>query len=939
MKPWREVIVPHPDVLNGTFQQSEFAADITAVRTGRATPEYGDAKAFYERTFITEGMGRLLSQVAQRLNGKGGEPVIQLQTAFGGGKTHTMLAVYHLASRQCQLGDLMGVPALLDQIGLLDVPQAQIAVLDGTAHAPGQPWQQGRQTIRTLWGELAWQLGKADGYKMVKEADESGTSPGKEVLVELLSRFAPCVILMDELVVYIRQFVESQALSGGTYDSNLSFIQSLTEAAKLVPNAVVLASLPESENQAGGQRGVSALKALEAIFNRVQALWKAVAPEEAFEIVRRRLFEQIKDAKARDQVCRAFADAYVAEGSKVPQETQEARYYDRMLQSYPIHPEVFAQLYEEWTTIEGFQRTRGVLKLMAKVIYRLWQDDNKDLMILPSSLPLYDGGARNELIYYLEPGWDPVVDRDIDGARAETTLLETKETRFGSVQAARRVARTVFFSSAPSSVSTRPGTRGIDRARVLLGCLQPGQASSLYSDALHRLADQLHYMSSSGDKAQDGTRYWFDTRANLRREMEERKQRFDDKNEVRGRMAEIVKKLAAGASFFDGTHIFTPHSDVPDDSALRLVVLGPEQFYSKEEPRMANEAVLDYVRNNGTKPRYRGNRLLFLAPDHGALARLRDCIRMALAWGSIVDDVSGMRLVLDNLQAEQAKKELRAAEDVLPRAARECFKWLLCPSQESPTGKPVVEIAPLNTAGAALGPEIERVCIDNEWVIPTWSPIHLRTKLKELYWKADKVAVKAADFWEDTLRYLYLPRLKDRGVIAQAIAKGAGSRDFYGTAYGEHEGKFDGFMLGDANVQFDDTLLLIEPEAAKAYEAANQPSPSPDATSPSPVPPSPTPPGPNPPGPTPPGPTPPGPPPPAKAKSFHGAADVTAAAAKMRLVQIADEIISVLTADPNANIKVRVEIDANFANGVQDQTKRAVSENAKSLGFSIAEWE
>ena len=104
LKPWREIIVPHPDVLNGTFQQSEFAADLTAVRTGKATPEYGDAKAFYERTFITEGMGRLLTQVSQRLNGKGGEPVIQLQTAFGGGKTHTLLAVYHLASRKCPLG-------------------------------------------------------------------------------------------------------------------------------------------------------------------------------------------------------------------------------------------------------------------------------------------------------------------------------------------------------------------------------------------------------------------------------------------------------------------------------------------------------------------------------------------------------------------------------------------------------------------------------------------------------------------------------------------------------------------------------------------------------------------------------------------------------------------------------------------------------------------
>ena len=276
----------------------------------------------------------------------------------------------------------------------------------------------------------------------------------------------------------------------------------------------------------------------------MQALWKPVATEEAFEIVRRRLFEPMRDAKARDQVCRAFADAYVAEGAKLPQETQEARYFDRLVQSYPIHPEVFDRLYEDWTTIDGFQRTRGVLKLMAKVIYRLWKDDNKDLMILPGSLPLYDGSARNELTYYLGPGWDPVIDRDIDGDRAETTDLEAKEPRFGSVQAARRVARTLFLGSAPSSVTTKPGIRGLDRARVLLGCLQPGQTSSLYSDALNRLADRLHYLNTSGDKAQDATRYWFDTRANLRREMEERKKRFDDKTEVRGRMAEVLKKLA-----------------------------------------------------------------------------------------------------------------------------------------------------------------------------------------------------------------------------------------------------------------------------------------------------------------------------------------------------------------------------------------------------------
>jgi predicted AAA+ superfamily ATPase len=939
LKPWREIIVPHPDVLNGTFQQSEFAADLTAVRTGRATPEYGDAQAFYERTFITEGMGKLLTQVSQRLNGKGGEPVIQLQTSFGGGKTHTMLAVYHLATRQCALGDLSGIPALLDHAGVMDVPQSKVAVLDGTAHAPGQPWKHGEQAVRTLWGELAWQLGGAEGFALVREADANGTSPGKDVLCTLLARFAPCVVLLDELVVYIRQFVESQPLSGGTYDSNLSFIQSLTEAAKLVPNAVVLASLPESNSQAGGPRGVAALQALESVFNRVQALWKTVAPEEAFEIVRRRLFESIRDAKARDVVCRAFADAYVAEGAKMPQETQESRYFDRMVQSYPIHPEVFTQLYEEWTTIEGFQRTRGVLKLMAKVIYRLWQDNNMDLMILPGSLPLYDGSARNELVYYLGPGWDPVIDRDIDGERAETTALEIRETRFGSVQAARRVARTVFLGSAPSSVTTKPGIRGLDRARVLLGCLQPGQTSSLYSDALNRLADQLHYLNSSGDKALEATRYWFDTRANLRREMEERKERFEDKNEVRGRMAEVLKKLTNSATFFDGAHIFTPHSDVPDDGALRLIVLAPEQFYSREESRLALDGALDHVRNHGTTPRYRGNRLIFLAPDFGALTRLRDCIRVALAWNSIVEDVGAMRLVLDNLQAQQAKKELQGAEDVLPRVARECYKWLLCPAQDNPTAaKPTVEVFQLNTGGATLGPEIERMCIDNVLVITTWSPIHLRDELKKLYWKADRPAFGAMAFWDDTLRYLYLPRLKSRQVLEQAIVKGADSRDFFGTAYGQHEGKFDGFKLGDANVQLDDTLLLIEPDAAKAYKAAISPviPPGPTPPGPGPLPPGP---GSTPPEPVPPGSTPPGPAPPQKPRAFHGNVAINAATAKMRLVEVAEEIIAVLAADPNAEVNVTVEIQVNFPSGVSDQTKRAVTENAKTLGFKNADWE
>ncbi len=214
--------------------------------------------------------------------------------------------------------------------------------------------------------------------------------------------------------------------------------------------------------------------------------------------------------------------------------------------------------------------------------------------------------------------------------------------------------------------------------------------------------------------------------------------------------------------------------------------------------------------------------------------------------------------------------------------------------------------------------------------------MHLKAKLKELYWKDGKPAAGALTFWEDTLRYLYMPRLKNKDTLAQAIRVGAGSTDFFGTAYGQTGNKFDGFHIGESgSVQLDDTLLLIEPDAAKAYHASiTKPvitDPPPD---PGPVPPGPTPPG---PGPVPPGPTP--PPPAAKPKTFHGSIQIPPATAKMRLVQVAEEIITLLTNDPNATVNITLEINAEFPTGASDQTKRAVTENATALGFKTKVWE
>ena len=256
---------------------------------------------------------------------------------------------------------------------------------------------------------------------------------------------------------------------------------------------------------------------------------------------------------------------------------------------------------------------------------------------------------------------------------------------------------------------------------------------------------------------------------------------------------------------------------VADIVALRLVVLPPEQWYAKDAPQQATTAVQDYLKMRGDQPRHRANRLLFLAADQAMLSRLKDAMRAALAWESIVKDVDEGRLNIDQNQKTQAVKESQTAATVLPRVARECFKWLLCPAQADPKAdRPEIEAYPLNTTVGSAAGEPGRVCKDNELVIEAWSPIHLRSLLKQFYWKQDRPAVAASSFWEDSLRYLYLPRLKDREVFGSAVRDGAASRDFFGTAYGEAGGEYEGFQLG-GSVTVVDTLLLIEAEAGARH--------------------------------------------------------------------------------------------------------------------------
>lgn len=410
LKPWREVVTPHRDVASGRYQQAEFAADLWQVHLGEGSDEYRVPAEFFRRTYLTESLRQLLVGAIRRLAGAGGDPVVQLQTNFGGGKTHSMLALYHLFSGSPPTA-LPGIEAVLQEAGAALPESVRRVVLVGNKISPGNPSTKPDGTVvRTLWGELAWQLGGREAFERVRADDERATSPG-DILRELFRDHGPSLVLIDEWVAYARQLHDDADLPAGTFETQFSFAQVLTESAKLAGNCLLVISLPASDTggsphavaddtEVGGQRGREALDRLRNVIGRLESSWRPASAEEGFEIVRRRLFEPLagpEQFKARDVTARAFHDLYRGDAVDFPADCGKADYEKRIVAAYPIHPEIFDRLFHDWSTLLKFQRTRGVLRLMAAVIHSLWEKQDRNPLILPSTIPIDDQRVQFEL--------------------------------------------------------------------------------------------------------------------------------------------------------------------------------------------------------------------------------------------------------------------------------------------------------------------------------------------------------------------------------------------------------------------------------------------------------------------------------------------------------------------------------------------------------------
>jgi predicted AAA+ superfamily ATPase len=922
---WRTVVEPHPDVSAGRYRQSEFAADLAQVLEGTAEAEYGDAKAFFERTYITRGIAELLKTAFRRLASGDGDPVMQLKTAFGGGKTHSMLALLHVVRSGRAAVGLAGIEPLLRDVGLKQPPAARIAVLVGSALDATRPVHHATVPggeVRTLWGELARQLGGedrvAEAFDYVAAADATGRAPSSTTFARLFDAFGSCVVLIDELVAYVRNLKGRDDLPGGTFDAAITFVHAVTEGARRSKSSMVIASLPESEVELGGDAGREALRSIEPTFGRIETIWRPVGASEGFEIVRRRLFGEIHDIRGRDRVVDAYASQYREAASEFPSDALGVPYRQRLHDSFPIHPEVFDRLYEDWGSLERFQRTRGVLRLMAAVVHELWASGDQSPLITPSTFPLHAEAVRSEMLRYLPEGWNSVVDADVDGDRSVSRRIDDDNPRFGRVRATRRVARAIFLGSAPSAGGQ--AARGIESSRIRLGTVAPDETTKVFDDALDRLSKSATHLYFGGE------RYWFDLQPNLRRTVEDRAARLHVEHDL---LPEIEQRLRQQRerSVFGGIHFAASSADVVDDDIVRLVVLPPSATYSKSSgvESAAQRLAYEVLTKRGSAERINRNCLLFLASDGATYDSLLADARQYLAWASVLTD--GDVLNLDTHGRRQAQEQAARADAALRTRIQESYQWLLVPVQSDRELSFEVQ----QTRGS--DPMIERAgqrAVRDQVLVTRWSAELLEHELDKwgLWRDADHLAIR--DLWGYFARYPYLSRLRDAGVLLDAITDGVRTSRFaYATA--RAAGGYADLALGHAtNVQSTPDSLIVKPEVARDQRlsgSASQPSQtnerdgadddarltrptdhSRDVGGTSDV--------------------------PDKAvRRYWASVEVDPSRLARNLGDIANEVVIHLRSLPNASVRVTVDIDVEVPGGIPQDVRSLVDENSNQLRF------
>ncbi|HVA49575.1 MAG TPA: DUF499 domain-containing protein [Pirellulales bacterium] len=774
LPPWHTIALPHSDIREGRLDEAVFAANIWAVRQNDAPSTYLDPEQFFAKTFLTAGLKRVLTKVGRALSGASdaGDRIISLQTAFGGGKTHAQVALWHLARHPDVLLRSADCAELRQALGNV-IPGKPCNVAVFTNHSCDAT--QGRQTpegvhTRTLWGELAVQLGGVELYKLIEPNDQARAVP-QGLFAEVLRKAAPCLILLDELADYCVGAMTVAAGAGTLADQTISFVQQLTEATALVPGAAVVATLPASQMQvAGSEKGQEILPRLELRFGRMSADMKPVADDEINQVVRRRLFEKLGDEAVHARVADEYLTLYRAHKNEVPPEAARETYRERMIAAYPFHPSLIDAFYLRWGSHDDFQRTRGVLRMLANIVGDLWRDRETSRQTQPLIQPCHVRWTIDALRAALTRLWgaayDSVVAADVVGEKANAAALdEERAGEYADERVAEGVAATVLLGSFGGQ-----GERAGFSSKEVRWCVGRPELNWGYTDgALLALEDRAFYLHNAAAGNQ-GKRYWFGTKPTLTKLLVQYRGQFaalDFDNEIVETWQAETKNLRMEPATW--RVIVNPQPDLPEQKVLSLLIMPPDCAWSDEGQLWdgAAERVKLLSEKCGSKDRIYGNTLLYLLPNQRGLNRLRKELREAAALEAIKRDYGSQ---LDPEQLDELKTKLARQKETVSEVLGGAYPHVARVEGKTVAVSNMMEIG--NSPANHLQAVWRQVTDDEEWVLRKVGTV----TLQKAGMVPTEAGIRVRDAVEAFLRYTDKPLVATADAVTQGLSQACRDR-------------------------------------------------------------------------------------------------------------------------------------------------------------------
>jgi hypothetical protein len=803
LKTWFHVVTPREDLRGGRpLDASEFAVHLDHVRQGRETVhrDYLEPGRFFERTYFTRNLSELAVQAVRRLSGLAVETsaVFNMATQFGGGKTHALLALYHLAEGGPKADGWHGVSGVLSRAGVSSVPKARTAVFVGTEFdsldgrgGPGEPRR------KTPWGEMAWQLGGPEGYAAVAEHDQRGVAPGGDVIRRFLPQ-GPTLLLMDELMNYI-----SRSRKMGLAAELYNFLHNLSEEARARNNVVLAVSIPASELEmnAEDRRDYEALKKM------LDRLGKAIlmsAEAEAAEIIRRRLFEWYGLPDEARKTARAYAAMLEGQRHLVGDfDVDTAR--EKFLACYPFHPALLSVFERKWQSLPRFQKTRGVLRLLALWVSRAYQEEHrralKDPLLSLGSAPLEDSMLRSALLEQLgNPEMEGPVTTDIAGKKdSHAVRLDRKaDDAIRKARLHQKVATAILFESNGGQTRAEATV-----PEVRLAVAEPDLDIGNVETVLEALTASCYYLSVDRD------RYRFSLTPNLVKLFNDRHATIQPKVVAERARQEVEAVFKPGPPVPARKFFPEKSGDVNDQAVLTLVVLDPRQELADAGTRTMVEQI---VKDHGSSGRTFKSALLFAVADNGLA--IEDEARKLLAWEEIADDGETVKQ-LDDKQVRQLDANRRKAARDLRDAVWRAYKNVLLLARNG-TMREIDLVAPNSSAANSL---VEFILLRLKTEGEITDAVGAK-KLVNNYWPAGMEAWSTRAVRDAFYASPALPRLLDAGLLKRTIVDGVTQGDF---AYARRDeaGRFDPLYLqtslGEADVEFSEEMVLLRAADARKY--------------------------------------------------------------------------------------------------------------------------